>query len=76
MIDRLDITDGFSVKCVFILNTICFIDAALNISLKKKKIENAMFYEVIYLAKGFRMRPKVWSTLIAVLFNSFFKMIF
>ena len=32
MIDRLDITDGFLVKCVFILNTISFIDAALNIS--------------------------------------------
>ena len=23
-----------------------------------------MFYDFIYLAKGFRMRPKVWSTLI------------
>ena len=22
-----------------------------------------MFYDIIYLAKGFRMRPKVWSTL-------------
>ena len=22
-----------------------------------------MFYDFIYLAKGFRMRPKVWSTL-------------
>ena len=35
MIDRLDITDGFSVKRVFILNTVIFIDAALNISLRK-----------------------------------------
>ena len=35
IIDGLDITDGFSVKCVFILNTISFIDAALNISLRK-----------------------------------------
>ena len=34
MIGRLDIT-GFSVKCVFILNTVIFIDAALNISLRK-----------------------------------------
>ena len=33
MIDRLDITNGFSVKYVFILNTVIFIDAALNISL-------------------------------------------
>ena len=33
MIDRLDITDGFSMKCVFIL-TVIFIDAALNISLR------------------------------------------
>ena len=29
MIDRLDITDEYSVKCDFILNTIIFIDAAL-----------------------------------------------
>ena len=29
------ITDGFSVKCVFILNTFIFNDAALNISLRK-----------------------------------------
>ena len=35
MIDRLDITDGFSVKCVFILNPVIFIDTALNISLRK-----------------------------------------
>ena len=35
MINRLDITDEYSVKCDFILNTITFIDAALNISLRK-----------------------------------------
>ena len=35
MIDRLDITDEYSVKCDFILNTIIFIDATLNISLRK-----------------------------------------
>ena len=35
MIDRLDITDEYSVKCVFILNTIIFIDAALNILSRK-----------------------------------------
>ena len=34
MIDRLDITDEYSVKCDF-LNTVIFIDAALNISLRK-----------------------------------------
>ena len=34
MINRLDIIDGFSVKCVFILHTVIFIDAALNISLR------------------------------------------
>ena len=60
MIDRLD-TDEHSVKCDFILNTVIFIDAALNISLIN--FENVMFYDFIYLAKGFRMRPKVWSTL-------------
>ena len=35
MIDRLDITDEYSVKCDFILNTVIFINAALNISLRK-----------------------------------------
>ena len=35
MINRLDITDEYSVKCDFILNTATFIDAALNISLRK-----------------------------------------
>ena len=35
MIDRLDITDEYSVNCDFILNTVIFIDAALNISLRK-----------------------------------------
>ena len=35
MIDRLDITDEYSVKCDFILNTFFFVDAALNISLRK-----------------------------------------
>ena len=32
MIDRLVITDNYSVKCVFILNTVISIDAALNSS--------------------------------------------
>ena len=35
MINRLDITDEYSVKCDFILNTVTFIDAALNVSLRK-----------------------------------------
>ena len=35
MIDRLDITDEYPVNCDFILNTVIFIDAALNISLRK-----------------------------------------
>ena len=35
MIDRLNITDEYSVKCVFVFNTVIFIDAALNISLRK-----------------------------------------
>ena len=35
MIDGLDITDEYSVKCDFILNTVIFIDTALNISLRK-----------------------------------------
>ena len=32
MIDRLDIIDEYSMKCDFTLNTVIFIDAALNIS--------------------------------------------
>ena len=35
MIDGLDIIDEYSVKCDFILNIVIFIDAALNISLRK-----------------------------------------
>ena len=35
MIVRHDITDEYLVKCGFILNTVIFIDAALNISLRK-----------------------------------------
>ena len=35
MIDRLDITDEYSVNRDLILNTVIFIDAALNISLRK-----------------------------------------
>ena len=35
VIDRLDITDEYLVKCDFILNTVIFIDAALNILLRK-----------------------------------------
>ena len=61
MINRLDIIDEYSVKCDFILNTVTFIDAALNISLRN--CENVMFYDFIYLVKGFRMKPKVRSTL-------------
>ena len=53
MINRIDITDEYSVKCDFILNTVTFIE----------NCENVMFYDFIYLAKGFRMRPKVRSTL-------------
>ena len=37
MIDRLIIIDNYSVKCIFILNTVIFIDAELNISLKNSK---------------------------------------
>ena len=61
MINRLDITDEYSVKCDLILNTVTFIDAALNISLRK--LLKCYVYDFIYLAKGFRMRPKVRSTL-------------
>ena len=70
MIDRLDITDEYSVKCEFILKTIIFIDAALNISLRKFWKCNVLWFS--YLAEGFRMRPKVWSTLstlVAMNFN-------
>ena len=61
MIDRLDITDEYSVKCEFILKTVIFNEAALNISLRKFWKCNILWFS--YLAEGFRMRPKVWSTL-------------
>ena len=35
MIDRLDITDEYSAKCDFILKTVIFTYAVLNISLRK-----------------------------------------
>ena len=35
MINRLNITDEYSVTCDFILNTVIFIEAALNFSLRK-----------------------------------------
>ena len=59
MIDRLDTIDEYSVKCDFILNTVTFIDTALNISLFffLKRYKYVMFYDFIYLAKGFRTRP-------------------
>ena len=45
MIDRLDICDEYSVNCDFILNTVIFIDAALNISLRKiRKCNVLSFY--------------------------------
>ena len=45
MIDRLDITDEYSVNCDFMLNTVIFIDAALNISLRKiRKCNVLSFY--------------------------------
>ena len=50
MIDRLDITDEYSVKCEFILKTVIFIDAALNISLKN--FENVIFYDFLIWPRG------------------------
>ena len=44
MINRLDITDEYSVKCDFILNTVTFIDAALNISLRKLWKYNVLWF--------------------------------
>ena len=44
MIDRLDITDECSVKCDFILNTVIFIDAALNISVRKFWRGNVLWF--------------------------------
>ena len=44
MINRLYITDEYSVKCDFILNTVTFIDAALNISLRKLLKCNVLWF--------------------------------
>ena len=47
MIDRLDITNKYSVKCVFILNTVIFIDAALNIWLRKFWNCNVLWFYLV-----------------------------
>ena len=47
MIDRLDITDEYSVKCDFILNTVTFVDAALNISLRKFGKCNVLWFYLL-----------------------------
>ena len=73
MIDRLDFTDEYSVKCEFILKTVIFIDAALNISLRKFWKCNIFLFS--YLAEGFRMRPKVWSTLTVIKITKLFAVI-
>ena len=49
MVDRLDITDEYSVKCEFILKTVIFIDAALNIS---ENFENVIFYDFLIWPRG------------------------
>ena len=68
MIDRLDITDGLSVKCVFILNTVIFIDTALNISRKFWKCSVLWFYifdqGVPNETKGMISLKSQWLTLL------------
>ena len=59
--DSLVNTDNFSVKYVFIFEYSYFYRRSIKYSLKK--FENEKFYDFIYLAKGFRMRAKVRSTL-------------
>ena len=44
MINRLNITDEYSVKCDFILNTVIFIDAALNFSMRKFWKNNVLWF--------------------------------
>ena len=52
MIDRLDITDEYSVKCEFILKTVIFIDSALNILFRKFWKCSVLWFS--YFAEGFR----------------------
>ena len=61
MIYRFNITDEYSVKCDFILNTAIL--STQHQIFHWENFENVMFYDFVYLAKGFRMRPKVRSTL-------------
>ena len=49
MIDRLDITDEYSVKGDFILNTVIFIDAALSISSRKVWKCNVLWFYLFAL---------------------------
>ena len=53
-----DITDGLC----FYLEYSYFYRRSIKYFIKKI-MKNVMFYDFIYLAKGFRMRLKVWSTL-------------
>ena len=46
MIVRLDITDEYLVKCDFMLNPVIFIDAALNISLRKLWKCNVLWFHL------------------------------
>ena len=50
MTDRFDITDKYSMKCDFILNTDIFIDAAL--IFRYENVENVMFYDFIIWPRG------------------------
>ena len=59
--DRLVNTDNYSVKYVFIFEYSYFYRRSVKYSLQN--FENEKFYDFIYLAKGFRMRAKVRSTL-------------
>ena len=55
MIDRLDITDEYSVKCDFILNTVIFINTAL--IFHKENFENVMFFVILFI----RPRGSEWD---------------
>ena len=50
MIDRLDITDEYSVKCVFIMITVIFIDAGL--IFHYEKFENMCFIILFIWPRG------------------------
>ena len=69
MIDRLDITDDYSVKCDFILNTVIFTDAALIFHWEKKWKCNVLWFYLF--GQGVPNETKSTINLIYITYSEF-----